>query len=507
VPAETTLKTIIGTTTKEPTVPPEAELPTVGESTIPVIVIGGETTPSAVSPEYSTLPTMSTKASTRGETTATEEYTVPRESEIPTFTTPSEVETTPFPSATKSTTMQTEVTSTGKEVSHQTRPKDVTVSGTTLYEASTKSNIEFTTRETEATTQEETPAFTETVPKIERTTLPGFNLVTGKSSEAPLTTEPTEKQTSPVTTARIPVTTSQTQTTVKVVEVPSPTQAVTEHAVSKETIEMERKTPLATTPTQTEETKAFTTPTTLKTEQVTFTSTSVEGEITTELRKTSETTTTSTPISTVVPSTTQAAIITKITTEQVATQTTGTTAAPVTTTVTGEKFETGTETTTAKVTTTTREGYTVTTPVDSTIETYNASSSSEVTARTIFETTKMPQVATSETYTTEYVTSTGETTLTVVPTSPVPIETYTERTNLTNICNSDMDCAPFETCLCQQCINTCAIGGRCAPNAICSAQNHTAICMCPPGYSGDPKRNCLQGISHKLFAPRIRAPV
>lgn len=79
--------------------------------------------------------------------------------------------------------------------------------------------------------------------------------------------------------------------------------------------------------------------------------------------------------------------------------------------------------------------------------------------------------------------------------SVISISNYTnEITNRTVECLVDNDCEDTDVCIFKKCINVCTIGGLCASNAKCTAENHAADCTCPPHHYGDPHRMCYPGI-------------
>jgi len=49
-------------------------------------------------------------------------------------------------------------------------------------------------------------------------------------------------------------------------------------------------------------------------------------------------------------------------------------------------------------------------------------------------------------------------------------------------CLTDPECPTTQACQNEQCVDPC----KCARNADCSARNHTGICTCYSGYTGDP---------------------
>ena len=64
-------------------------------------------------------------------------------------------------------------------------------------------------------------------------------------------------------------------------------------------------------------------------------------------------------------------------------------------------------------------------------------------------------------------------------------------------CSSDFECATNQACRDRSCINICSVDKPCSPSAICSARNHKASCSCPPGFEGDPYRQCNKS-KHKF---------
>nr|XP_027235378.1 fibropellin-1-like [Penaeus vannamei] len=57
---------------------------------------------------------------------------------------------------------------------------------------------------------------------------------------------------------------------------------------------------------------------------------------------------------------------------------------------------------------------------------------------------------------------------------------------LTVGCRDNSACPPTQACINNQCQDPC----RCGRNAVCEVTQHRATCRCPPGYQGDPLRNC-----------------
>ena len=56
-------------------------------------------------------------------------------------------------------------------------------------------------------------------------------------------------------------------------------------------------------------------------------------------------------------------------------------------------------------------------------------------------------------------------------------------------CSVSTDCAPDKACRNRKCIDPCI--GTCGSNARCNTVNHSPICSCPSGYSGDPFKRCF----------------
>jgi len=56
-------------------------------------------------------------------------------------------------------------------------------------------------------------------------------------------------------------------------------------------------------------------------------------------------------------------------------------------------------------------------------------------------------------------------------------------------CTSSSECAPNRACINQKCVDPCP--GVCGQQAICEVRNHSPICRCPTGMTGDPFVRCL----------------
>lgn len=59
-------------------------------------------------------------------------------------------------------------------------------------------------------------------------------------------------------------------------------------------------------------------------------------------------------------------------------------------------------------------------------------------------------------------------------------------------CKSDFECPDSARCVRGSCIEACRID-PCGLNALCNAQNHHAVCTCPPYYVGNPHIECASG--------------
>uniref|UniRef100_A0A2S2QFK9 Neurogenic locus notch 2 n=1 Tax=Sipha flava TaxID=143950 RepID=A0A2S2QFK9_9HEMI len=59
-------------------------------------------------------------------------------------------------------------------------------------------------------------------------------------------------------------------------------------------------------------------------------------------------------------------------------------------------------------------------------------------------------------------------------------------------CSSNSDCQPTDSCLNRQCVNPCTVSNPCASTALCTINNHKAVCRCPDGLTGDPFISCYK---------------
>lgn len=63
-------------------------------------------------------------------------------------------------------------------------------------------------------------------------------------------------------------------------------------------------------------------------------------------------------------------------------------------------------------------------------------------------------------------------------------------------CTINADCTLNMACMREKCRDPCP--GSCGIRARCSVVNHTPICVCPDGFTGDALTNCVPN----LIAPR-----
>lgn len=57
-------------------------------------------------------------------------------------------------------------------------------------------------------------------------------------------------------------------------------------------------------------------------------------------------------------------------------------------------------------------------------------------------------------------------------------------------CEKDNDCSTDKYCEKNICKLACQSGKTCGEKAVCTIENHRAVCYCQPGYSGDPYQQC-----------------
>ena len=57
-------------------------------------------------------------------------------------------------------------------------------------------------------------------------------------------------------------------------------------------------------------------------------------------------------------------------------------------------------------------------------------------------------------------------------------------------CNYHSDCSPSDACFNHKCVDPCSLSNVCGHGADCSPLNHSAVCTCQPGGTGDPNLGC-----------------
>lgn len=68
-------------------------------------------------------------------------------------------------------------------------------------------------------------------------------------------------------------------------------------------------------------------------------------------------------------------------------------------------------------------------------------------------------------------------------------------------CIVNSECPPDQACVNQKCSDPCP--NTCGLRAHCYTKNHSPICACPPGYTGDPFHKCTpQSKYNKYLACR-----
>lgn len=58
-------------------------------------------------------------------------------------------------------------------------------------------------------------------------------------------------------------------------------------------------------------------------------------------------------------------------------------------------------------------------------------------------------------------------------------------------CILNSDCPVNKACLNRHCVDPCTNGNICGLQAICQVRDHSAICICPEGYMGNPFQQCF----------------
>ena len=59
-------------------------------------------------------------------------------------------------------------------------------------------------------------------------------------------------------------------------------------------------------------------------------------------------------------------------------------------------------------------------------------------------------------------------------------------------CVENNDCDSGKSCVKNQCVDVCRLDGVCGGNAQCTTINHTPLCSCAPGHTGDPTVGCTR---------------
>lgn len=67
-------------------------------------------------------------------------------------------------------------------------------------------------------------------------------------------------------------------------------------------------------------------------------------------------------------------------------------------------------------------------------------------------------------------------------------------------CVVSSECAINQACNNQKCIDPCV--GTCGLNARCEVKNHSPICSCPSGMTGDPFQRCIVVIAEPVEEPK-----
>ena len=74
-------------------------------------------------------------------------------------------------------------------------------------------------------------------------------------------------------------------------------------------------------------------------------------------------------------------------------------------------------------------------------------------------------------------------------------------------CATDIECNKDKNCFNGNCVNPCAVGQNpCGRNSECRVQNHKALCVCPPGFHGNPKISCHVERNWCLSSPCLNHP-
>lgn len=69
---------------------------------------------------------------------------------------------------------------------------------------------------------------------------------------------------------------------------------------------------------------------------------------------------------------------------------------------------------------------------------------------------------------------------------------------LNNICKNSDECDVNEACIGEKCMNPCEMN-ICGVNAFCHVSNHSPMCSCAIGYTGNPFKGCKPLTREFLF--------
>lgn len=70
-------------------------------------------------------------------------------------------------------------------------------------------------------------------------------------------------------------------------------------------------------------------------------------------------------------------------------------------------------------------------------------------------------------------------------------------------CTTDPECPDHLACVNEKCTNPC-FTSTCGVNAQCQPKNHRAVCVCNPGFVGDPYRICEERKISTVSISRVR---
>ena len=68
-------------------------------------------------------------------------------------------------------------------------------------------------------------------------------------------------------------------------------------------------------------------------------------------------------------------------------------------------------------------------------------------------------------------------------------------------CTINSDCSSDKQCLDGLCVNPCSLPQTCGLNAQCFVSGHRPQCSCPPGFIGNPTRQCTEDVDECLSSP------